>query len=194
MKYTKEYLKKNNITISVNSDDDKRGLSKIYNVFYPSNDMFYLRWNSEEDIFSWSSSILRHHFVVQASEVIAEYEANISTVNPKKIIGYIYPFKTINKHKVKDRSIVKKTVDDYTLFLDEISTTYGFPSEIVEQWEPVYEEVKPCFGSFDDLIYYLVKKGEKFESIKFGEETIDKSKFDFTPEFDQKLKDMWINV
>ena len=194
VEFTKEWLRDNKIAIQCNNKNEADAICKIFGTVkngYGYSDLFSCfgvdTSGDNYAFYSHNSAIAFYReTIIQASEVIAQYEAT-----KRNIIGYKAPFDIFGGHIKKD-DIFKNDPESNGWYIAK----YGFqlPAEIVEQWEPVYEEVKPCFGSFDDLICYLVKKGEKFGSIKFGDETIDKSKYDFTPEFEQKLKEMGINT
>jgi len=132
IEFTKEWLKANKIAIRCYTEGEADGITLIYNcemgVFDEFESPTYYYYES-----FWELP-MPEHTIVDASEVIAAYEAR----------------------EVKDQ--------------------------------------KPLFGSFDDLICYLVKKGNSFESIKFGDEIIDKAKYSFTPEFEKKLNELGIKV
>lgn len=208
IEFKNKWLYDNKIAIECKTKEEA---NIIWDIFYTtiestkySEDNVYFSTLKDFDNYVglFHRDILIAKTIIQASEVIAQYEAS-----KPKIIGYKAPFDMyqqendflVNKgdlyiiaHEVSNCYAPKKWIE--CDLPKDIKTLY-IPFEIIEKlFEPVYEEVKPFFASFDDLICYLVKKGEKFESIKFGDEIIDKSKYDFTPEFESKLKEMGINI
>jgi hypothetical protein len=200
-KYTKEYLKEQDIAILIDDNSNHKSyLAKMYGVFYPSNDINYLRWNLDKDVLGWSCSKRLLQKEILASEVIADYEAS----KPKRnIIGYKTPI-GLYENRIIAGEVYKK--NGYTYDLDgDKNGFFTLPAEIVEQWEPVYEEEKPTFGSFSDIIKHF--KGDTDKLILFSilsshlqvcfEEqdfAITRENFNFTDSFQLELKELGIKI
>jgi|SRR6478609_2003983 len=200
-KYTREYLKSNNIAISVSSDDDKRALCKIYGLYYPSNDIIFLRWIYGEEQFKWAVNANSTQTIIPASEIITAYEA--SKQPDRKIIGYKVPF-DLYRGDIKKGCIATQS-ENYDFWeISGLSIKIQLPPEIVKTWEPVYEEQKPVFGSFEDIVAHF--KGNLVSiatsiAIHLKEDTrpitpiiVTKENFSFTPEFEQKLNELGIKI
>jgi len=76
---------------------------------------------------------------------------------------------------------------------------YKYPKEIAESFEPIYEEV--VFGGFEDIIKYF-----KGDMVHIGKQiavesrildefiVVRRNKYQFTPEFEEKLKELGIEI
>ena len=120
----------------------------------------------------------------------------------RKIIGYKYPYETIGGRKVVDGCIKKILGNYYIDYKDKINISISqyLPKEIAESFEPIYEEI--IFDSFDDIISHF--KGDlvtvyRYIEIRFEDFTKDplrvtKQNYQFTPEFEAKLKELGIAI
>ena len=147
IKYTPQYLKENPIIVQVNNEEEEKVLFdlglhywKYYSTFPEERfgEKFYRYYNYEEYYGGWNKGeycgggyLGEDTQIIQASEILAEYNIKTETMN-KKVIAYkvLIPFPSVDKVIQ-----VGTIVDDYnypTLF----ATAYLFP----EFLEPVYEE------------------------------------------------------
>jgi hypothetical protein len=116
----------------------------------------------------------------------------------KKIIGYKYPHKTINGEVTKNKTLTLH--NDYYIIENFEGFKYFLPKEIAESFEPIYEEV--VFGSFEDIITHF--KGNMvriathilifFTDYSTPTIRITKQNYKFTPEFEEKLKELGIEI
>lgn len=120
----------------------------------------------------------------------------------KKIIGYKYPYETINGEVTKNKTLTPH--NDYYYLQNFEGYKYFIPKEIAESFEPIYEDV--VFGSFEDIImHFNFNPLEKTNIIEFrntiqvfsdnGDScTVNKQNYSFTPEFEEKLKQLGIEI
>lgn len=119
----------------------------------------------------------------------------------RKIIGYKYPYETVNGNKVIDQHIRKYRYGYYVSFTENaFEIDHHIAKEIAESFEPIYEEV--VFGSFEDIIKYF--KGDMVtiatKIVIFNNDyverniLINKLNYSFTPEFEEKLKELGIEI
>jgi hypothetical protein len=212
MKYTKEYLISNKIAIECTWQGEAETICKIlgvepkheYSVYVKS---CFLSFNQNSQAFSFYTRkvvVSYGETIIPASEVIADYEAS---QKPKgRIIGYKVPFDTFNG-SVKMGTIYVKADCGYMYYPE--TNSYGslscnLPAEIVESWEPVYEESKPTFGSFEDIIKYAGKVAivaikdtivlHNCPKLSNLNDDVTKEKFNFTTEFEQTLQKLGIKI
>lgn len=214
MKYTKQYLKDNKIAIRCENQNEANSVFLLFkghdcdwtleNTCFAVDDgcgaIFFREVDCESDGLS----------IVSYSEFVQD---------TRKIIGYRCPFDMyqqendflVNKgdlyiiaHEGSNCYAPKKWIE--CDLPKDIKTLY-IPFEIIEQlFEPVYEEVvKACFSNLEDVLYYgklkgtdnIVHFGSGYMSVTIGnkKEALNKENgYDFTPEFESKLKEMGINV
>lgn len=121
----------------------------------------------------------------------------------RKIIGYKYPYETIEGLEVSDKCITEKNGSYYIKYKNGDSCYSQYiPREIAEQFEPIYEEI--IFDSFDDIIRHF--KGDLVMINKSIVVTpkevqklvldiiINKQNYRFTPEFEARLKELGISI
>lgn len=116
-----------------------------------------------------------------------------------KIIGYKYPYETINGEVTKNKTLTPH--NDYYYLQNFEGYKYFIPKEIAESFEPIYEEV--VFGSFEDIIKHfkgsmvmitnIIVISPKIES-RGQTMLINKLNYQFTPEFEEKLKELGIEI
>lgn len=156
MKYTKEYLKENKVSVLCQSDSICKKLKELIGnevqphswqygvVYYLSFDKEYQKWN-------WD--ILSMYQVIDGFNFISNYEASKPN---RKIIGYKAPF-DIESWGIKKGCIVPIESKVASCKGGYVYSDFMLiaPSEIVEQWEAVYEDDKPTFGSFSEIIRHF---------------------------------------
>lgn len=217
IEFTKEWLHGNKVAIRCENKSEADAICAIFKGINDYSDSkIYLGVDVNEDscyFYSENAVISYGETVIPASEVIAQYEAS-----KRKIIGYRCPF---DMFKQENDFLVNK--GDLYIIAHEGSNCYApkkwiecdlpkdiqtlyIPFEIIEKiFEPVYEEVKPCFGSLEDVLNYgklkdtdnIVHFGSGYMSVTIGnkKEALNKENgYDFTPEFESKLKEMGINI
>ena len=220
MEFTKEWLHANSIAISCDNEEEAEDICRIFgsNKFYfikTSN--IYLPYTTGSKYSESLTTFTTEEFVIKSfsritfipsSEVIASYEASKQT--NKKIIGYKVPF-DLYRGDIKKGSIATQSANYDFWEISGLSITIQLPPEIVKTWEPVYEEKKPVFGSFEDVInsfkdseYIVIKKGEPISVTNSVSEHMIKREYyfhlnkmndyHFTPEFEQKLNELWIKI
>lgn len=199
MKYTKEYLRDNNIAIKFLSNGDYNFLDKFYeigiNLTMNQAIICYERngtWSWDDDITAFDG-----YTIIDSDVIISE----IKKPDNRKLLGYKYPFKTYNGIQVKDNLI---SVNGNRCVLN-LGVEYYIALEIVEQWEPVYGEEKPTFGSFADIIKHFKGDTDKLILLSilsghlqvcFNEEEvgIKKENFNFTNSFQKELTKLGIKI
>lgn len=120
----------------------------------------------------------------------------------RKIIGYKYPYETIGGRKVVDGCIKKILGNYYIDYKDKINISISqyLPKEIAESFEPIYEEI--IFDSFDDIISHfkgdMVRLGKEiviyYSDLKTPYMEVTKDNYSFTPEFEERLKELGISI
>lgn len=202
MKYTKEYLKKNKIAIRCENQNEANSVF----LLFKGHDC---DWTPENTCFAVDNACGAIFFreVDCESDGLSVVSYSEFVQDTRKIIGYRCPFDMYNGNVKKGDIYVVATCVYlcYPKKNDYGSMTHSLPSQIVEQWEPVYEEVKPCFGSLEDVLNYgklkdtdnIVHFGSGYMSVTIGnkKESLNKENgYYFTPEFESKLKEMGINI
>lgn len=181
-KYTREYLAKNHIAIKC---DTAEQAWSVYSIYNGKNN-----WDITHTCFGFDGDDLAFYGegvvvaygenIIPASEVITAYEA--SKQPDRKIVGYVYPFDTIDGEKVTDKLV---SLNDDSIYVLKVGhNIYPIVPEIVEHWEPVYEEVRPLINDLNDLLN--CSSGWIIE--------VDRTKIDFTPEFANKIKGLGIKT
>jgi hypothetical protein len=213
MKYTKEYLKESNTCILCETKEEAKKIASIFGKHIS----LVKRWNSRENCFGYYRLKKDFDFIAKEfkyikhvllfSEVIADYEAS----KPKRnILGYkaicdIEPWGLKVGDVVPAKCRVKSSNGGYVYS----SSILVAPSEIVESWEPVYEEEKPTFGSFSDIIKHfegckvVAQKGH-YILVSNSKDTYDpdcihhhislESGWNFTESFKSELKELGIKI
>jgi len=128
----------------------------------------------------------------------------------RKIIGYKYPYETIGGCKEVDRCIKKILGNYYIDYKDKSNNSISqyIPKEIAESFEPIYEEI--IFDSFDDIIrkfkgdLVMINKiivatpKEVLDGSNGKREVlniiINKQNYQFTPQFELRLKELGISI
>jgi hypothetical protein len=157
MKYTKEYLKKPSIAIKCDNRAQGEQICDILGINekdrITASDL-YLSWNHIGRRFDfYDFDTCRNDRIILASEVIADYEAS----KPKRNIkGYKAPF-DLYGGIIKKFYILEPATNNHYWHVNGMPETIYLPAEIVEQWEPVYEEEKQkhMIGGFSELIDYF---------------------------------------
>lgn len=205
IEFTKEWLRVNKIAIRCENQNEANSVFLLFSghdcdwtpentCFYPDNAcgaIFFREVDCESD----GLSIILYSDVAKDS---------------RKIIGYKVPFDMVI-WELEKGEVIRVSDKDIKLNIYPIYTqshAYLAPSEIVETWEPVYEEVKAVFGDYDDIFKYfkgykiIFKEGEPITiydtDVLVGTGrthfVLNKQDYDFTPEFEAKLKEIGINV
>lgn len=125
----------------------------------------------------------------------------------RKIIGYKYPYETIGVYQILNSRIsINGTQRDGCVYyaMGKIKFKWAIPEEIYKSFEPIYEEV--LFGGFDDIIKHFYNNPlEKTNIIEFrntiqvfsdnGDScSVNKQNYNFTKEFEKKLKQLGIEI
>jgi len=212
MKYTKQYLIDNKIAIILRSNSEN---SQIVELLGESIDILDLLNGSNYsptvigyddgrlmygDANCWAES---SYTIIEFSEVIADYEQ--SQKSNGKIIGYKVPFDLFGGD-IKKGSVytILEGHRVYCVKYDNDTKAHCIPSEIVETWEPMYEEEKELVSSFADVIK-IAKIGNNDNIVHFGsgyisitvknrQFAVTKDNFDFTTEFEKELKELGIKI
>lgn len=119
----------------------------------------------------------------------------------RKIIGYKYPYETVDGFELID-SCIASNGELYLTHKYSFNDTkcIRIPKEIAESFEPIYEEV--VFGGFEDIIKHfkgdLVSIGMEISIIPNDQLEkiiiLSKQNYSFTPEFEEKLKQLGIEI
>jgi hypothetical protein len=229
MKYTKEYLKENDTCILCETKEEAKKIASIFGKHIS----LVKRWNSRENCFGYYRLKKDFDFIAKEfkyikhvllfSEVIADYEAS----KPKrKLKGFAVPFSLFKLTDGSESYWVNKG-DVYIKFPEfgqngyilerynsdkyskDAKCVFYLPSEIVEQWEPVYEEEKPTFGSFSDIIrhfegckvvaqagdYILVSNAFNIEALPHIHHHLSlETGWNFTESFQSELQELGIKI
>lgn len=204
--FTKEWIIANKIAIQCNNKKEADAVCKIFGIpiskYYDTNCFFGVDLSRRNYCFyAHNAAISYGEIIIQASEVIAKYEAH----NPK-IIGYRCPFDMFHQENdflVNKGDLYVKRHDFLNCYRPEknqASDLFAMPDEIVKTWEPVYEEFKPCFASWGDVMQFAHKKQTTVlvhsnNRINFGDiGDATQEKYSFTDEFKEELKalSIWI--
>lgn len=156
-KYTREYLKGNRLAIKCDNELEAEKIHQIYGgaTKYIGLNKYFGDIHCGMGFYSEGCLVAYGESSITASEVITAYED--SKQPDRKIVGYKCPFDMFGG-TIKKGSVYEMLEGHGVYFLkyDNDTKTHCLPLEIVEQWEPVYEEYsKPLFDSFSDIIKYF---------------------------------------
>lgn len=203
MKYTKEYFQRQNIAIMCNNRSQAEELCDLLDIYEKhriTHTDLYLSWDALGERFDfYDSDTCKEDQIIVASEVIS----NIKASNPhRKLLGYKAPFDMFGGSVKKDELYKIEGITGKAIHQDFGYEMFVLPSEIVEQWEPVYEEEKPTFGSFSDIIKHFKGASVFIDGyIKIDDKNpdgdfiyIENDKFNLTDSFKKELTELGIKI
>lgn len=152
-KYTPQYVKNNKIAIHVKSIDEIGKIkillnpqnSENYNYYFNDRENWYIHFkNNWLNINSIHWNPIKNYEIIEAEDFIKNNTKECNMEN-KKIVGYLAPYDLFNGNIKKGETLVDFGQTGY----GTNNKIHRLPKEIVEQWEPVYEEeIK-----IDDVLY-----------------------------------------
>lgn len=208
IEFTKEWLRGNKVAIRC---ENKSEANSVFLLFKGHD----CNWTPEDTCFAVEDGCGAIFFreVDCESDGLSIVSYSEFVQDTRKIIGYRCPFDMYqqdNNWRINKGDLYIKThefLNCYRPQKNQASDLFAMPDEIVEQWEPVYEDVRPCFSSCDEIISHFKDSIVTVHGRIHIEQTIHskngtmvecfyvtKKDYSFTPEFEQKLKDMGINI